>query len=41
MGSDAPILLNAPGTVASPADETWAAMRDLQGRLGQVRIAAA
>jgi hypothetical protein len=41
MGVDAPILLNAPGFSPSATDETWAAMRDLQGRLGQVRIAGA
>lgn len=41
MGLDAPILLNAPGFSPSATDETWAAMRDLQGRLGQVKIAGA
>jgi hypothetical protein len=38
LGSSAPILLNPPGTSASPSDETWAVMRDLNGRLGQVRM---
>lgn len=38
LGSDAPILLNPPGAVATTDDPTWVAMRDLQGRLGQVRL---
>ena len=38
LGVDAPILLNPPGTSIRPSDETWAAMRDLHGRLGQVRM---
>jgi hypothetical protein len=41
LGVDAPILVNPPGASARPseeADHTWAAMRDLHGRLGQVRM---
>ncbi|HEX8095212.1 MAG TPA: hypothetical protein VF542_15390, partial [Jatrophihabitans sp.] len=38
LGVDAPILLNPPGSSIRPSDETWAAMRDLHGRLGQVRM---
>jgi hypothetical protein len=38
LGMDAPILLNPPGSSIRPGDETWAAMRDLHGRLGQVRM---
>jgi hypothetical protein len=38
LGSNAPILLNPPGASTSPSDETWAVMRDLNGRLGQVRM---
>jgi hypothetical protein len=38
MGADAPILVNPPGAAAVPSDETWAVMRDLQGRFGQVRM---
>lgn len=38
LGAGAPILLNAPGTTTEPSDPPWAVMRDLHGRLGQVRI---
>ncbi len=41
LGADAPILVNPPGGPSRPsedADLTWAAMRDLHGRLGQVRM---
>lgn len=38
LGADAPILLNPPGTAVTATDETWAVMRDLSGRLGQVRM---
>ena len=38
LGVDAPILLNPPGATVRSSDETWAAMRDLHGRLGQVRM---
>jgi hypothetical protein len=38
IGLDAPILLNPPGTSVSPGDDTWAVMRDLHGRLGQLRM---
>jgi hypothetical protein len=38
MGAGAPILVNPPGTSTVPSDETWAVMRDLQGRFGQVRM---
>ena len=40
LGVDAPILLNPPGSSVRPseADQIWAAMRDLHGRLGQVRM---
>jgi hypothetical protein len=40
LGSDAPILLNPPGAVPTADDPTWVVMRDLQGRLGQVRLDA-
>ena len=40
LGSDAPILLNPPGAVATADDPTWVVMRDLQGRVGQVRLDA-
>jgi hypothetical protein len=40
LGSSAPILLNPPGAVVSAEDPTWVLMRDLQGRLGQVRLDA-
>ncbi|MDQ1740734.1 MAG: hypothetical protein QOE53_2386 [Pseudonocardiales bacterium] len=38
LGVDAPILLNPPGSSIQHSDETWAVMRDLHGRLGQVRM---
>ena len=38
LGADAPILLNPPGLTTAPSDEVWAVMRDLEGRLGQVRL---
>jgi hypothetical protein len=38
LGLDAPILLNPPGTPMLPGDDTWAVMRDLHGRLGQLRM---
>jgi hypothetical protein len=38
LGPGAPVLLNPPGATVSPTDETWAVMRDLEGRVGQVRI---
>jgi hypothetical protein len=38
LGPGAPVLLNPPGATASPSDETWVVMRDLEGRLGQVRL---
>jgi hypothetical protein len=40
LGSAAPILLNPPGAVATADEPTWVVMRDLQGRLGQVRLDA-
>ena len=40
LGSNAPILLNPPGGVATPDEPTWVVMRDLEGRLGQVRLDA-
>ena len=40
LGSSAPILVNPPGTVASPDDQTWVVMRDLEGRMGQVHLDA-
>lgn len=41
LGAGAPVLLNAPGTSSALDDEPWAVLRDLNGRLGQVRIAGA
>ncbi|HEX8080937.1 MAG TPA: hypothetical protein VF557_12045 [Jatrophihabitans sp.] len=38
LGVDAPILVNPPGTSVRHSDETWVVMRDLHGRLGQVRM---
>jgi hypothetical protein len=38
MGADAPILVNPPGVSSLPGAETWAVLRDLEGRLGQVRM---
>lgn len=38
LGSAAPILLNPPGTTTSASDETWVVMRDLNGRVGQLRL---
>jgi len=38
LGVDAPILLDPPGSSVRPSDQVWAAMRDLHGRLGQVRM---
>jgi post-segregation antitoxin (ccd killing protein) len=40
LGAAAPILVNPPGTVASADEQTWVVMRDLDGRLGQVRLDA-
>jgi hypothetical protein len=40
LGAGAPVLLNAPGAVATADEPTWVVMRDLQGRLGQVRLDA-
>ncbi|HEX4728785.1 MAG TPA: hypothetical protein VH298_13360, partial [Jatrophihabitans sp.] len=38
MGAGAPVLVNPPGASTVPSDESWAAMRDLEGRFGQVRM---
>ena len=38
LGAQAPILLNPPGFVPQAEDEVWCTMRDLTGRLGQVRL---
>jgi hypothetical protein len=38
LGPAAPILVNPPGTIAGPDEQTWVVMRDLHGRLGQVRL---
>jgi hypothetical protein len=38
LGADAPILVHPPGLVPRPEDEVWCTMRDLSGRLGQVRL---
>jgi hypothetical protein len=40
LGAHAPILLNPPGFVLHAEDEVWCTMRDLAGRLGQVRLDA-
>jgi hypothetical protein len=40
LGSSAPILLNPPGAVPTSDEPTWVVMRDLHGRLGQVRLDA-
>jgi hypothetical protein len=41
LGASAPVLLSPPGAAPRPGDEAWCVMRDLEGRLGQVRIDAA
>jgi hypothetical protein len=33
-------LVNPPGTLASADEQTWVVMRDLDGRLGQLRLDA-
>jgi hypothetical protein len=38
IGGDAPVLLNPPGTTTAAGDQVWAVMRDLDGRVGQLRI---
>jgi len=40
LGAAAPILVTPPGTGASAGEQTWVVMRDLDGRLGQVRLDA-
>ncbi len=40
LGPAAPILINPPGTTPVVEDQTWVAMRDLHGRLGQIRLDA-
>jgi hypothetical protein len=40
LGADAPILVNPPGFVPSAEDEVWCTLRDISGRLGQVRLDA-
>jgi hypothetical protein len=40
LGPAAPILVNPPGTIAGADEQTWVVMRDLYGRLGQVRLHA-
>jgi hypothetical protein len=40
LGPAAPILVNPPGTIAGADEQTWVVMRDLHGRLGQVRLDA-
>jgi hypothetical protein len=40
LGPAAPILVNPPGATAAAQEQTWIAMRDRHGRLGQVRLDA-
>jgi hypothetical protein len=40
LGAVAPILVHPPGYVPRFEDEVWCTMRDLSGRLGQVRLDA-
>jgi hypothetical protein len=40
LGPAAPILINPPGTTQVAEEQTWVAMRDLHGRLGQIRLDA-
>jgi hypothetical protein len=40
LGPSAPILINPPGATTPAEEQTWVAMRDLHGRLGQVRLEA-
>lgn len=38
LGRNAPILLNPPGASITVTDQTWIVMRDLNGRLGQLKL---
>lgn len=38
LGRTAPILLNPPGASITADDQTWIVMRDLNGRLGQLKL---
>ncbi len=38
LGRTAPILVNLPGATTSAHEQTWIAMRDLNGRLGQLKL---
>ena len=38
MGAGAPVLVNPPGAASRSSADIWAVMRDLEGRLGQVRM---
>ena len=38
LGPDAPILVNPPGAAPAADEPSWVVMRDLNGRLGQVRL---
>jgi hypothetical protein len=40
LGAQAPILITPPGAAVPPADDRWVLMRDVHGRLGQVRLQA-
>lgn len=40
LGPTAPILMNPPGGTTAAQEQTWITMRDLHGRLGQLRLDA-
>jgi hypothetical protein len=41
LGRTAPILVNPPGATMTADEQTWVVMRDLNGRLGQVKLDSA
>jgi hypothetical protein len=38
LGRTAPILVNPPGATITAEEQTWVVMRDLNGRLGQLKL---
>jgi hypothetical protein len=40
LGPTAPILMNPPDATTAAQEQTWITMRDLHGRLGQLRLDA-
>jgi hypothetical protein len=41
LGRTAPILVNPPGATMTADEQTWVVMRDLNGRLGQLKLDSA